>query len=157
MVAKLPALPEPSPDDPALLQQERAKQGQLKYLLAEIEARIKIEDSPRTRFVPSAAIETEVRKYYQRLQARIESTADDDYPKDSQGPIYGCTRVSFILNAQGRIESVRVLSTTSEMLAAYSAALLRRLEPFDPFPPGVAKRADHIIVSTSFDFAREQP
>lgn len=157
MVAKLPVLPDPSPDDSALLQQERAKQGQLRYQLAEIEWRIKIEESPRTRFVPSAAIETEVRKYYQRLQVRIESTANDDYPKDSKGPIYGCTKVSFILNAQGRIESVQVLSTTSEMLTTYSTALLRRLEPFDPFPPGIATRVDHIIVSTWFDFARKDP
>jgi periplasmic protein TonB len=153
-IAALPPLPEPSPDDSEALRSQRARQRQLTSLLEEIEARIKIDDSPRTLYAPSDKVDPGVREYYQRLQARIESAANDDLPKDSTGSIYGRVNISFTLNAQGQIESIEILWSTSEALVTYSKALLKRLEPFEPFPASIAKNIDHIVVSTPFNFLR---
>jgi outer membrane biosynthesis protein TonB len=151
-IAALPPLPEAKLDDSPALQAQRMKQRELISRVEEIEARIKLYESLGVQRTPPGTPRPEVQRYYDRIRARIESAGNADLPKDSNGSIYGSANISFTLNSQGHIESIAVLSNTSEALVTYSKALLKRLEPFETFPPGIAKDFDQLVIITPFNF-----
>ncbi|MBQ0937278.1 TonB family protein [Ideonella paludis] len=147
---ELAALPAIAPSSP-----QAARRAKLELLLAEIERRINAESSGRTYYVSAMTPDTEIRSYYERVQRRIEEQGNINFPKTDTTSLYGRVVVTFALNADGKIDRIDIAKSTSKVLSEHAINLLRMLEPFESFPPEVAKRIDQMVITAPFNYKRK--
>jgi len=60
--------------------------------------------------------------------------------------------LTFALTPVGRIERVDIQESTSDALSGYSVRLLKRMEPFEAFPPEIARQFDRMVITAPFNF-----
>jgi outer membrane biosynthesis protein TonB len=94
----------------------------------------------------------QIKSYIARVRQRIELHGDRHVPEENGQGIHGAADVVFTLRADGTLASLQVLRSTPPGLAPHTAALLRSMEPFEPFPRGMAAKVDRISFNRSFVF-----
>lgn len=94
----------------------------------------------------------QIKSYIARVRQRIELHGDRHVPEENGQVVHGAADVVFTLRADGTLAGLQVLRSTPPGLAPHTAALLRSMEPFEPFPRGMAAKVDRISFSRSFVF-----
>lgn len=147
----LPPLPEFKPGEPERITDQRARRAQLVELLREVERRI--EGEKRVRYVTPAIQESRYQAYYDHLCREVEAQARaDGLPKEGGVSIYGRVVVTVRIAKDGKLEEVEVVRSPSEVLARHSVELLRRVGPYAPFPPDIAKDVDTMVITTTMSY-----
>jgi outer membrane biosynthesis protein TonB len=94
----------------------------------------------------------QIKSYITRVRQRIELHGDRHVPEENGQVIHGAADVVFTLRADGTLAGLQVLRSTPPGLGLHAAELLRSMEPFEPFPRGMAAKVDRISFKRSFVF-----
>jgi protein TonB len=149
---ELASLPESPSSSASASQIYVNRRAELMRLLAEIERRIDAEPTVRTKYVSGLTDEPAVRAYYERVQSRIEQQGTGNFPKANGAAQYGQVIITFAISSLGKIERAEVQKSSSDMLSKHSIKILRQLEPFERFPPEVAKSFDRMVITVPFNY-----
>lgn len=148
------------------LEQEAALAGvspevdQLSQELADLQARLDRQnqaysDLPRVRRLTSvAARESADAAYLQAWRQRIESVGNKYYPEASvRYGIYGSLRLLVVIRYDGRLEDIRVLSSSGfAVLDEAALKIVRMAAPFAPFPGELRATADRVEIIRTWQF-----
>jgi outer membrane biosynthesis protein TonB len=135
----------------AVEQQQKLRQTalSLEQRIRQIEARQRgMLTARQARELPVGALKS----YIARVRQRIEVQGDRYPPQENGQSVTGATELVFIIRADGTLAHVQVLSSAPAGLGMQTAALLRQMEPFERFPPGVAAKVDRISFVRAFRF-----
>jgi outer membrane biosynthesis protein TonB len=152
---RLPPLPPYSQNEPQEIRDQRKRRSDMLEGLMEIEGRLNEVSNVRTVFLSERSRSASLREYYQRISERIEQHGTKNFPKHGDESLYGRVHLLVTLRADGRIAKIDVIESTSRVLSAHSVKLLRELEPFERFPPDVARVADRVVIGSPFIFTKE--
>ena len=139
----LPHLPEFKPGEPDPIASERRLRAQLADMLQEIERRVQDESASSS-----------YRSYYDRLCRRIEARAIKNLPMAEGKSVQGRVVFRLTISKAGRLQDIKILSATSEVLRRHAVHLLRRLAPYEPFPTDISKEVDSMVITTSMNYLR---
>jgi protein TonB len=156
----LAAIPPGEMSDPASTpaQAEHAeKRQQLIKLLAEIERRINEENArPKKRYISPATREEVYAVYYDALRRKIEDKGTLNFPQTAGKKLYGELTMTMTVNFDGSVLDTDVVqSSGNTMLDRRAQSIVRGTGPFEPFNPAMRRKADQIVVVSSFNFARD--
>jgi protein TonB len=149
---ELAAIPASAPGGSATAERRR----QLEALLAEIERRINEEAGSKTRYLSPGTKDPDFQAYYQRFAKEVIARGNTHLSNASSKPAHGQVVVSVTLRNSGHVESVEIFRTTSPELAKRVSEMLKAIQPFESFPPVVARNANRLVLVIGLDYAREQ-
>jgi len=157
---QLARLPSPSPGmaNPSEDVAEReARRQQLTKLLAEIEHRIRNENTrPKKRYISPSTREEAYAVYYDTLRRAIEDRGTEDFPSANGHKLYGELTMIVTVNFDGRVLQTEVVeSSGNPALDRRASAIARAAGPFGRFTPAMRKQADQILVVSRFKFTRD--
>ena len=95
-------------------------------------------------------------EYINRLRNRIKSQGENNFPKKNGKSVYGRVQIELRITKYGAIENFDVLETTSRELTRYLTHLVRKLEPFEPFPPEISKDTDTMVFIQTLVFENDK-
>ena len=156
----LAAMPPPdlsvSASTPAQAEQEERRK-QLVKLLAEIERRINEENArPKKRYISPATREEVYAVYYDALRRKIEDKGTLNFPEVGGKKLYGELIMTITVSFDGSVLDTEVAqSSGNRILDRQAQGIVRATGPFEPFNLGMRRRADQIVVVSSFNFARD--
>jgi protein TonB len=156
----LAAMPPPdlsmSASTPAQAEQEERRK-QLVKLLAEIERRINEENArPKKRYISPATREEVYAVYYDALRRKIEDKGTLNFPEVGGKKLYGELIMTITVSFDGSVLDTEVAqSSGNRILDRQAQGIVRASGPFEPFNLGMRRRADQIVVVSSFNFARD--
>ena len=158
---QLAALPPRDPKQPNVSpeQAEREqKRRQLIKLLAEIERRINEENSrPKKRYISPATREEVYAVYYDHLRRSIEDKGTENFPEVAGKKLYGELVMSVTVNHDGQILNTQIeQSSGNRTLDRRAEAIARSSAPFGRFSAEMRRKADQIVVISSFKFTRDE-
>ena len=137
-------------------QVSHSKRRELVLLLNEIERRIAVGSSDRSRYVSAATSEPAYRDYFERFRQRVEAEGMNQLHRSGSKMQHGEVDLSVSILKTGRIERIEILRSDSELLTAQATDLLKQLEPFEAFAADIAKRADRIVITVPFRYKAGQ-
>jgi periplasmic protein TonB len=137
------------------IERERKRQALVK-ILAEIEKRIREENSrPRKRYISPATREEVYAIYYDDLRRKIEERGTNNFPEASGRKLYGELTMVITVNHTGQVLDTEVVQTSKNpTLDRRAQAIVKSLE-FGSFNDAMRRRADQIVVVSRFRFTRE--
>lgn len=137
------------------IERERKRQALVK-ILAEIEKRIREENSrPRKRYISPATKEEVYAIYYDDLRRKIEERGTNNFPEASGRKLYGELTMVITVNHTGQVLDTEVVQTSKNpTLDRRAQAIVKSLE-FGSFNDAMRRRADQIVVVSRFRFTRE--
>ena len=155
------ALP-PSPDSSAqatstdALAQARDKRLQLLEHIGRIEQAIRLDNaSPKRQFISPATRAAVYALYYDQMRLAIEARGTRYFPTYNGQRLYGQLVMAITVNAQGRVQSTRILqASTNAALNQRAKALVAGMR-FAAFDADLARKASELVVVTQFDFLRD--
>jgi periplasmic protein TonB len=153
------AMPPPDINAPASTSaqtEQEEKRKQLIKLLAEIERRINEENArPKKRYISPATREAAYAVYYDTLRRKIEGKGTLHFPQMAGKKLYGQLIMTMTVNFDGNVLDTDVMqSSGNPMLDRRAQSIVRATGPFEPFNPAMRRKADQIVVVSSFNFAR---
>ncbi len=128
--------------------------------IAELEAMLNEQDRaysdmPRVRRVTSAATRSAIDAAYlhQWLQ-RVEAVGNQYYPEASvRYGIYGSLRLLVVIDFHGRLEDIRILSSSGYALLDEAAIkIVRMAAPYPPFPAELRETTDKLEIIRTWQF-----
>ena len=137
------------------IERERKRQALVK-ILAEIEKRIREENSrPRKRYISPATKEEVYAIYYDDLRRKIEERGTTNFPEAGGRKLYGELTMVITVNHTGQVLDTEVVQTSKNpTLDRRAQAIVKSLE-FGSFNDAMRRRADQIVVVSRFRFTRE--
>ena len=158
---QLAALPPRDPKQPNVSQEQaerEQKRRQLIKLLAEIERRINEENSrPKKRYISPATREEVYAVYYDHLRRSIEDKGTENFPEVAGKKLYGELVMSVTVNHDGQILNTQIeQSSGNRTLDRRAEAIARSSAPFGRFSAEMRRKADQIVVISSFKFTRDE-
>ena len=158
--AALAAMPPPDMNTPAstLAQTgQEEKRQQLSKLLAEIERRISEENArPRKHYVSPATREEVYALYYEALRRKIENRGTQNFPQMAGKKLYGELTMTVTVNFDGSVLATQVVrGSGNPLLDRRAQNIVRASSPFPRFDLALRKKADQIVVESSFNFTRD--
>ena len=159
---ELAALPPPQPHSQPDNAQQRAEEEhrqQLTRLLAEIEKRIREENSrPKKRYISPATMKAADALYYSQFRNVIERAGTEHFPLDGHGrKLYGELVMEVWVDRNGRVvDAVITRPSRSKMLDKRARAIVMASGPFGIVPPEVMAGKDLLLISSRFKFTRDQ-
>ena len=157
---ELAALPPPDLIAPASTRaqielEERRKQ--LVKLLAEIEKTLNEESAkPNKRYISPATREEAYAVYYDALRRRIEEKGTLNFPQTAGKKLYGELTMTMTVNSDGRVlDTAVVQSSGNPVLDRQAQVIVRGTGPFERFSEAMRRKADQIVVVSSFNFGRD--
>lgn len=154
-LARLPQLPTQRADEDEALKIQRQKRRELAKLLEQVELRVSAEAPQlRSRFASAFSSEGVLRDYYDRLRRRVEHLGNQNFPREGGVSVYGVVAVLVSLAPDGQILRIEVVESPSEKLTGHTLGLLRRLEPFEPFPAELASTVNQLVIGTQFNYTK---
>lgn len=135
--------------------EERRKQ--LVKLLAEIERRINEENArPKKRYISPATREEVYALYYDALRRKIEEKGTLNFPKLAGKKLYGELTMTMTVRFDGSVLDTDVVqSSGNRILDRQAQSIVQGTGPFEPFNPAMRRKADQVVVVSSFNFARD--
>ena len=152
-----------------LLEEELAAAGlqginpeldQLNREMAELQARL-IEqnqayaDRPRVRRLTSvSALQAADAAYLQAWRERVEAVGNKYYPEASvRYGIYGSLRLLVVIQHDGNLENIHVLSSSGyDVLDEAAIKIVRLAAPFQPFPKDLRATTDRLEIIRTWQF-----
>ncbi len=133
---------------------------ELSRKLNELEAQLDqqnqaISDLPRVRRLTSvAARQSADAAYLQQWRQRVEAVGNKYYPEASvRYGIYGSLRLLVVIRHDGRLEDIRVLSSSGfAVLDEAAQKIVRMAAPFSPFPQELRAIADRVEIIRTWQF-----
>ncbi len=133
---------------------------ELSRKLSELEAQLDqqnqaISDLPRVRRLTSvAARQSADAAYLQQWRQRVEAVGNKYYPEASvRYGIYGSLRLLVVIRHDGRLEDIRVLSSSGfAVLDEAAQKIVRMAAPFSPFPQELRAIADRVEIIRTWQF-----
>ena len=110
---------------------------------------------PRVRRLTSvAARESADAAYLRQWRQRVESVGNKYYPEASvRYGIYGSLRLLVVIRYDGRLEDIRVLSSSGfAVLDEAALKIVRMAAPFSPFPRELRAVADRVEIIRTWQF-----
>ena len=128
--------------------------------LNQLEARLDeqnqaISNLPRVRRLTSvAARQSADAAYLQQWRQRVEAVGNKYYPEASvRYGIYGSLRLLVVISHDGRLEDIRVLSSSGfAVLDEAAQKIVRMAAPFSPFPQELRAVADRVEIIRTWQF-----
>jgi protein TonB len=157
---QLAAMPPPvdarMANDRAQAKREEKRQ-QFIDILAEIEKRISAENErPEKRYVSPATQEDVYALYYDRLRRKIESQGTTAFPAHAGQKLYGELTMALTVNTNGQLLATEVMQTSGNLtLDRQAQSIAVRSAPFGRFTPEMQRQTDQIVVTSRFNFSRD--
>ncbi|MEY4765306.1 MAG: hypothetical protein RI907_1979 [Pseudomonadota bacterium] len=158
---ELAALPPPQPHNKADTSQQRAEEERRKHLtrlLAEIEKRIRDENSkPKKRYISPATMKATDALYYSQFRNLIERAGTEHFPVDSHGKkLYGDLVMEVWLDRNGQVvDAIVTRPSKSKGLDKRARAIVMGAGPFGTVPAEVIAGKDLLLISSRFKFTRD--
>lgn len=143
-------------DNPARVEQEE-KRRQLVKILAEIEKRINEENArPKKRYISPATREEVYAIYYDELRRKIEDRGTTNFPEQAGKKLYGELTMVLTVNFDGKVLDTEVVQTSGSLtLDRRAQTIVRSSGPFGAFSEAMRRKADQIVVVSTFKFTRD--
>ncbi|WP_341908256.1 TonB C-terminal domain-containing protein [Polaromonas sp. YR568] len=143
-------------DNPARVEQEE-KRRQLVKILAEIEKRINEENArPKKRYISPATREEVYAIYYDELRRKIEDRGTTNFPEQAGKKLYGELTMVLTVNFDGKVLDTEVVQTSGSLtLDRRAQTIVRSSGPFGAFSDAMRRKADQIVVVSTFKFTRD--
>jgi protein TonB len=149
-----------STDSGAEIDSPEADSDPLSQELAQLEAALEQQsrayaDLPRVRRLTSRATrESADAAYLHQWRQRVEAVGNRYYPRASvRYGIYGSLRLLVVIDYRGRLEDMRVLSSSGYALLDEAAMkIVRMAAPYPPFPPELRATADKVEIVRTWQF-----
>jgi periplasmic protein TonB len=158
---QLAALPPPDPNRPSTETErlaEEEKRKRLIKLLAEIERRINMENArPRKRYISPSTREEVYAVYYDKVRRAIEDKGTENFPHAGGKKLYGQLSMLITINFDGKILGTEiVVSSGNKTLDRRAELIAASAGPFGPFNDTLRARAEQIVLSSRFNFTRDE-
>ena len=158
---QLATMPVPDPNQASESPEQVAreeKRRQLVKQLAEIERTINQQNArPKKRYISPATREAAYAVYYDRLRREIENKGTENFPELGGKKLYGELTMIVTVNANGRIVSTEIVSSSgNRTLDRRADAIVRSAAPFGNFTSAMRQQADQIVVVSRFRFTRDE-
>lgn len=158
---QLAALPPPDPNQPSAQPERLAaeeKRRRLIKLLAEIERRINMENArPRKRYISPSTREEAYAIYYDKVRRTIEDKGTENFPAVAGKKLYGELSMLITINFDGKILATEiVVSSGNKTLDRQAEVIAKSAGPFGPFNDSLRAKAEQIVMSSRFNFTREE-
>ena len=156
-IARIPVL---DPKATRVSEEEQAREAlrrQLLKSLAEIERRLKTNNSrPSKRYISPATREVVYAAYYDRLRRAIEDKGTRHFPTQAGQKLYGELTMVVTLDHKGRVVHAEVAdSSDNPALDRRALAIVQSAAPFGAFSPEMRRSADQLVVVSRFRFTRD--
>lgn len=152
----------PSPDNGEqavgtdTLAQAREKRLQLLEHIGRIEQAIRLDNaSPKRQFISPATRAAVYAMYYDQMRLAIEARGTRYFPAYNGQRLYGQLVMAIGVDAQGRVQSTRILQASANAALNQRAQALVAGMRFAAFDAALAKQASELVVVTQFDFLRD--
>ena len=120
--------------------------------LEEVEDSINDGATIRSRYVSEETTDVALQSYHKQVMRRIQEEGERNFPMADGRELYGQVYILLTLSANGRLEKTEILKSTSENLSGYLSDLLRRLEPYQPFPAEIRNKADQLVLRVAIGY-----
>lgn len=128
--------------------------------LAELQASLEEQtqsysDMPRVRRLTSASTRASVdAAYLHDWRKRVEAVGNQYYPQASiRYGLYGSLRLLVVIDHRGRLDDIRVLSSSGyAVLDEAAMKIVRMAAPYAPFPPELRETADKLEIIRTWQF-----
>jgi protein TonB len=157
----LPAeVPDSTPTNPAAVPGLSPEAQQLGRELATLEATLEDQardysNRPRVRRLTSLSTREAVdASYLHEWRQRVEAVGNQYYPEASiRYGLYGSLRLLVVLNADGQLENIRVLSSSGyAVLDEAAIKIVRMAAPYAPFPAALRATTDKLEIIRTWQF-----
>jgi protein TonB len=158
---ELSALPPPQPRRKvasAQNQSDEERRRQLTELLAEIDKRIRAENSrPKKRYLSPATLKSSDAMYYSHFRTIIERAGTEHFPTGNNGKkLYGELVMEVWVNRKGEvIEAIVTGSSGNKQLDKRAQSIVKKAGPFGAVPLEVSEGRDLLLISSRFRFTRD--
>ncbi len=133
---------------------------QLTREIAELQAMLNEQDRaysdmPRVRRVTSAATRSSIdAAYLHQWRQRVEAVGNQYYPEASiRYGIYGSLRLLVVIDYRGRLDDIRILSSSGYALLDEAAMkIVRMAAPYPPFPAELRETTDKLEIIRTWQF-----
>ena len=147
----------PAPNDNGeLLRQARDKRLRLLDHIGRIEQAISLDNaSPKRQFISPATTAAAYAMYYDQMRLAIEERGTRNFPLHGGQRLYGQLVMAIGVDAQGRVQSTRILQAAKNIHLNQHAQALVGAMRFPAFDQALAAKASELVVVTQFDFLRD--
>lgn len=158
---ELSSLPPPQPRQKVESAQNRAdkeRRRQLTELLAEIDKRIRAENSrPKKRYLSPATLKSTDAMYYSHFRTIIERAGTEHFPTGNNGKkLYGELVMEVWIDRNGQvIEAIVTQSSGNKQLDKRAQSIVAKAGPFGAVPLEVSQGRDLLLISSRFRFTRD--
>ena len=137
---------------------EEERRKRLTNQLAAIERRINEENArPKRRFLSPSTIEKVHALYYDRLRRKIEERGTDRFPELDGKKLYGQLTMMLTVDQEGQIIALQLIeSSGNPALDRRAEAIARSAGPFGRFNEAMRRDADQLVISSRFNFTRDE-
>ncbi len=158
---QLAALPPPDPNQPSAQPERLAaeeKRRRLIKLLAEIERRINMENArPRKRYISPSTREEAYAIYYDKVRRAIEDKGTENFPAVAGKKLYGELSMLITINYDGTILATEIVASSgNKTLDRRAEIIAKSAGPFGPFNDSLRAKAEQIVMSSRFNFTRDE-
>jgi protein TonB len=158
---ELSALPPPQPHrkiESAQTQADEERRRQLTELLAEIDKRIRAENSrPKKRYLSPATLKSTDAMYYSHFRTIIERAGTEHFPTGNNGKkLYGELVMEVWVDRKGNVvEAIVTSSSGNKQLDKRAQSIVKKAGPFGAVPLEVSQGRDLLLISSRFRFTRD--
>ena len=108
----------------------------------------------RTVHVSPHTSEEPFRSYYAAFFKRLVAGGAANFPKVKGKPVYGSALVLVTVLDTGAVEKVEIVEASSPAIEAHTVALVKKLQPFQPFGAQLRERASRLVIVSHLNYVQ---
>lgn len=112
------------------------------------------EESNKTVYVSPDTADPLLKAYLAEFQTRVAAGGESNFPRISGVPVYGSAVLAVTISKDGNVEAVHVIQSSSDDIAAGSEHLVRKLQPYRPFPSELRQRAARLVLVARLNYSK---
>ncbi|MCL2161835.1 MAG: TonB family protein [Betaproteobacteria bacterium] len=121
------------------------------------ERTIAYSERPKRKQIGARTQEFRFARYIEGWRAKAERIGESHYPADARGKMYGSLVMTVSIRKDGSIEKVNIARRSKyPILNAAAERIVRLGEPYDEFPPEIARDTDILEITRTWTFTNDK-
>lgn len=111
---------------------------------------------PRKGVISPRTQEYKLAQYGEDWRIKVQRVGELNFPRSTQGSLYGSVQVSVELRPDGSVLTAEILrASPNPKLNEAALRIIKLASPYAPFPPDIRKEYDILVLVRTLNFTRE--